>query len=104
MQTFFDNFGEIENKGFEFEASWDGNFNDDFSYSIGGNVTTINNEVLSTFEDAAIFANGTASRTITGEPIGHFYGYIVDGVYQSNADIAALPPSALGSCAPGDLK
>lgn len=104
VQTFFDNFGEIENKGFEFEASWDGNFNDDFSYSIGGNVTTINNEVLSTFEDAAIFANGTASRTITGEPIGHFYGYIVDGVYQSNADIAALPPSALGSYAPGDLK
>ncbi|MDD7888300.1 TonB-dependent receptor [Flavivirga sp. 57AJ16] len=104
VQTFFDNFGEIENKGFEFEASWDGNFNDHFSYSIGGNITTINNEVLSTFEDAAIFANGTASRTITGEPIGHFYGYIVDGIYQSNADIAALPPSTLGSYAPGDFK
>lgn len=104
VQTFFDNFGEIENKGFEFEASWDGNFNDNFSYSLGGNITTINNEVLSTFEDAPIFANGTASRTITGEPIGHFYGYIVDGVYQSNADIAALPPSTLGNYAPGDLK
>ena len=104
VQTFFDNFGEIENKGFEFEASWDDNFSDNFSYSIGGNITTINNQVLSTFEDAPIFANGTASRTITGEPIGHFYGYIVDGVYQSNADIAALPPSTLGSYAPGDLK
>tara|TARA_R110002049_G_scaffold298718_2_gene488623 strand:- start:104 stop:1069 length:966 start_codon:yes stop_codon:yes gene_type:complete len=104
VESFFDNFGEIENKGFEFELSWDGVVNENFSYSLGGNVTTINNEVLSTFEDAPIFANGSASRTITGEAIGHFYGYIVDGVYQSNADIASLPPSALGSYAPGDLK
>lgn len=104
VQTFFDNFGEIENKGLEFEMSWDGQINDDFSYSIGGNLTTINNKVLSTFEDAPIFANGSASRTITGQPIGSFYGYIVDGLYQSNADIASLPPSALGSYAPGDFK
>ncbi|MDP5228864.1 MAG: TonB-dependent receptor [Cellulophaga sp.] len=104
VANFFDNFGEIENKGFEFEASWDGRVNDNFTYSIGGNLTTVDNRVLSTFEDAAIFANGTASRTITGEPIGHFFGYIVDGVYQSNADIASLPPSTLGTYAPGDLK
>ncbi|WP_179004799.1 SusC/RagA family TonB-linked outer membrane protein [Winogradskyella forsetii] len=104
VQTFFDNFGEISNKGFEFETSWSDEFNDNFSYSIGGNLTTVNNEVLSTFEDAAIFANGSASRTITGQPIGSFYGYIVDGIYQSNADIAALPPSTLGSYAPGDFK
>ncbi|WP_299668034.1 TonB-dependent receptor [uncultured Polaribacter sp.] len=104
VQTFFDNFGEIENKGFEFETSWDDNLSDNFSYSIGGNVTTIDNKVLSTFEDAPIFANGSASRTITGEAIGHFYGYIVDGLYQSNADIAASIPSALGSYSPGDFK
>lgn len=104
VQSFFDNFGEIENKGFEFEASWNGAINDNLSYSFGGNLTTVNNEVLSTFEDAPIFANGSTSRTITGQPIGHFYGYIVDGIYQSNADIAALPTSTLGSYGPGDLK
>ncbi|SHJ01597.1 SusC/RagA family TonB-linked outer membrane protein [Pseudozobellia thermophila] len=104
VQTFFDNFGEISNKGFEFETSWSDNLSDDFSYSVGGNVTTIDNEVLSTFEDAPIYANGTASRTITGEPIGSFYGYIVDGIYQSNADIASLPTSTLGTYAPGDFK
>lgn len=104
VQTFFDNFGEIRNKGFEFETSWSDSFSKDFSYSVGGNITTINNKVLSTFEDAPIFANGSSSRTITGEPIGHFYGYIVDGLYQSNADIAASAPSALGSYAPGDFK
>ncbi|MCK7590689.1 TonB-dependent receptor [Subsaxibacter sp. CAU 1640] len=101
---FFDNSGEIRNKGFEFEANWgDTSGSGDFGYSIGGNITTINNEVVSTRQDAAIFS-GAASRTITGEPIGHFYGYIVDGLYQSNADIAASPPSTLGSYGPGDFK
>ncbi|RPD96134.1 TonB-dependent receptor [Aureibaculum marinum] len=104
VQTFFDNFGEIRNNGFEFEASWNDDISDNFSYSIGGNITTIDNKVLSTFEDAPIYANGSASRTITGEPIGSFYGYIVDGIYQSNADIAALPPSTLGTYGPGDFK
>lgn len=101
---FFDNSGEIRNKGFEFELGWDDTIGESgFSYSIGGNITTIDNEVVSTREDAAIFS-GAASRTITGEPIGHFYGYIVDGIYQSNADIAANPSSTLGSYGPGDFK
>lgn len=104
VKQFFDNFGEIENKGFEFEMSWEDKIGDDFGYSIAGNLTTINNEVLSTREDAAIFSGGSRSRTISGEAIGHFYGYIVDGVYQSNADIAANPTSSLGTYAPGDLK
>ena len=103
--NFFDNEGEIENKGFEFEASWSDNIGDNFSYSVGGNLTTINNEVLSTRADAAIFAgNGQLARTITGEPIGHFFGYVVEGVYQTNADIAASPVSELAQVAPGDLK
>ena len=101
---FFDNSGEIRNKGFEFESSWTDDISSDMSYSISGNLTTIDNEVISTREDAAIFAGGSRSRTITGQPIGHFYGYIVDGLYQSNADIAASVPSTLGGYGPGDFK
>ncbi|WP_228851333.1 SusC/RagA family TonB-linked outer membrane protein [Aegicerativicinus sediminis] len=101
---FFDNSGEIENNGFELELDWSNTSESgDFNYSIGGNLTTINNEVLSTREDAAIFA-GAASRTITGQPIGHFYGYIVEGLYQSNAHIAESPVSTLGNYGPGDFR
>lgn len=99
---FFDNSGEIRNKGFEFESSWEDEINENFSYSISGNLTTIDNEVVSTREDAAIFSGGI-SRTISGEPIGHYYGYIVDGIYQSNAEVEALVPSTLGSYGPGDF-
>ncbi len=101
VEQFFDNSGEIENKGFEFEASWSDKAGD-FNYSISANLTTVDNEVLETREDAAIFA-GAASRTITGQPIGSFYGYIVDGIYQTYAQIDALPTSTLGSYAPGDF-
>lgn len=102
VERFFDNSGEIRNKGFEFEASWGDLIGNDFNYSFGGNLTTIDNEVLSTREDAAIFSG--VSRTITGQPIGHFYGYIVDGLYQSNAHVAASPPSTLASYGPGDFR
>ncbi len=101
-EQFFDNSGEIRNNGFEFESSWKDQVTDDFSYQLSGNLTTLTNKVESTREDAPIFAGGI-SRTITGQPIGSFYGYVVEGVYQSNAHIAALPKSTLGNYAPGDL-
>ena len=42
------------------------------------------------------------SRTQVGDPIGSFYGYVVEGVYQDSADIANSPPN--GTPSPGDLK
>ena len=41
---------------------------------------------------------------MAGYPIGYFYGYKVDGVYQSEADIAASPENTLAAVTPGDLK
>jgi hypothetical protein len=39
-----------------------------------------------------------------GAPIGSFYGYIVEGVYQSYNDVLGSTPSSLGDYGPGDLK
>jgi hypothetical protein len=40
-----------------------------------------------------------------GLPIGYFYGWVVDGIYQSNADKAKSPDASyFGSYGPGDLK
>lgn len=41
---------------------------------------------------------------MAGYPIGFFYGYKVDGVYQSQADIDASPKNTLATVTPGDLK
>ncbi|NCP58780.1 MAG: TonB-dependent receptor [Flavobacteriales bacterium] len=100
---FYTNAGEIENKGFEFSTSWNDNIGSDFKYSISGNLSTIKNTVNSVFEPGfEVFSGPT--RTRAGDPIGSFYGYEVEGLYQSNLDIAASPPSTLGAYGPGDFK
>ncbi len=102
---FFRNAGEISNKGLEFQASWNDNIGEDFSYNISGNLSTVNNKVNSVFEDGYRITDGAASVTEAGYPIGYFYGYIVDGIYQTYTDISESPtPSGLGAFGPGDFK
>jgi TonB-linked SusC/RagA family outer membrane protein len=101
--SFYTNSGEIENKGFEFSASWNDKINDDFDYSLSGNLTALDNKVKSVYIDGFEVFDGP-SILRAGEPIGSFYGYVVEGVYQSYADILASPPSSVGDYGPGDLK
>ncbi|WP_027380756.1 SusC/RagA family TonB-linked outer membrane protein [Chryseobacterium daeguense] len=102
-QDFFDNAGEIENKGFEFKLDWNDKIGENIRYSIGGNLTTIKNKVLSVYQDGYELFSGP-SITRAGAPIGSFYGYVVEGVYQTNADVLLSPTSTLGTYGPGDLK
>lgn len=101
--NYFKNAGEIENKGIEASLNWSDKINSDFGYYLGANITTMNNKVLSVFQDGYKIYDGS-SVTEAGYPIGYFYGYQVAGVYQSYADIIASPASNLGTYGPGDLK
>jgi TonB-linked SusC/RagA family outer membrane protein len=102
-ESFYTNAGGISNKGFEFSASWNDRVNEDFEYSISGNLTTLKNKVKSVYEDGFQVFDGPSILT-AGSPIGSFYGYIVEGVYQSYADVLRSTPSSLGDYGPGDLK
>ncbi len=101
--NFYTNAGEISNKGLELIATWRKSINPDFDYSVSANLTTVDNVVNSVFEPGFQITNGP-SRVFEGNPIGYFYGYEVEGVYQSYADILNSPPSTLGSYDVGDLK
>ena len=103
VDRFYTNAGEILNTGFEFSASWNDNVNDDFSYSLNGNMTTLKNEVKSVYIDGFQVFDGPSILT-AGSPIGSFYGYQVEGVYQSYNDVLGSTPSSLGDYGPGDLK
>ncbi len=107
------NGGSLRNWGEEFSATWNQVVSSDFSMNIGGNITFLQNKVLSIAEGtvAGYFSrafqnNGSAeSRTQPGLPIGSFYGYEVEGLYQSYADILKSPvASAIGAYRPGDFK
>ncbi len=99
------NLGEIENKGFELAASWRDQVGD-WGYSIGANLTTIKNKVKSLVQEGYSLIDGdkSISYTMGGYPIGYFYGYKVEGIYQSEEDIANSPKNTLAVVKPGDLK
>lgn len=100
-----ENLGDIENKGFELSASWNDRIGtSEFNYSLGANLTTINNKVITLGRDEGDAIYDGVARTVAGEPIGYFYGYKVEGVYQNNEDIKQSPPNTVYSVSPGDLK
>ena len=107
------NGGSIKNTGEEFTASWNQNIGQDLTINIGGNITFLSNKVESLNADLPTgvlirsFANnGSAeARTLPGYPIGSYFGYIVEGIYQSYADILKSPNAAsIGAYRPGDFK
>lgn len=101
-----DNIGTIQNHGFELAASWNDKLNNDLTYRVSANLTTITNKVKSLInKDYAIFAGtGQIARTAEGFPIGYFFGYEVEGVYQNKEDIKQSPANTLATVLPGDLK
>lgn len=101
------NIGQIENSGIELAINWSDEIGD-FKYSIGGNLTTVKNEVTSLGQIPDIISGiggNQTHRTVVGESLGHFYGYKTDGLYQTAAEASAALPDAFSSGAePGDIR
>ncbi len=102
------NAGSMVNKGFEFSAGYNKN-KGDFTYALNANLTTLDNEVLSLgYGNTPVY--GSISRTVVGGSYGDFYGYVRDGIFQSQSEIDALNASSpIGqyqevNTSPGDIK
>ena len=99
------NLGSIENSGVELALSWRDRIGD-WNYNIGMNLATIKNKVLSLVQEgySIIAGDKQQSYTMAGYPIGYFYGYKVEGVYQTQEEIEHSPKNTLATVTPGDLK
>jgi hypothetical protein len=104
------NAASILNRGVEFSLNWREKRND-FSYSVGAVGSTLYNEVLeiggSSGVDSTLIGgyldNGqpvTLSRV--GLPIGAFYGYETNGIFQDQGQLDSYPHDAQAE--PGDLR
>jgi len=100
------NAGIIRNSGLEISANWNDKISQDFSYTIGANISTLKNEVRDLYGQKYIDGGKVEflQRTAVGQPIYSFYGYEVAGVYQNAAEIAADPIAKANNLQPGDLK
>ena len=99
------NTAEVLNRGFDFSLKY--NKSGNFSYSIGANLSPVKNKVTKLAQGkneifAAFLQGEPASHTIVGLPIGSFYGYQVEGIFQSAEEIAAS--ATFGGEKPGDIK
>ncbi|MGB3774813.1 MAG: SusC/RagA family protein, partial [Leeuwenhoekiella sp.] len=97
----------------ECAVGYSDNFGDDFSFGINYNFTTLKNEVLEVnngtgFIESGAFGVGqpAPARMEVGLPIGYFYGYQTNGIFQNQAEVEAHPSQiALGANAqPGDFR
>lgn len=87
------NGGDVRNKGWEFELSYRNDSKNAFTWEIGGNLTTIKNEVtkLNEFVDRIPGSNvGTgwgASWFEKGYPVWYFRGYKTAGIFQNDKQV-----------------
>ena len=93
VATLLANNGKVLNTGVEFSLKWADKLGSDFNYNVGLNATFNHNEVLALEGRDNIpggYVNGVASTlTQVGYPIGAFWGYQVDGVFQSKMESIA---------------
>jgi TonB-dependent starch-binding outer membrane protein SusC len=85
------NAGKVENKGLEVDLSYS-NTDRQFKYEFSVNFATLRNKVLSLASGEPIpggrIDNGVyATLTTVGQPIGSFYLYQTDGIFQNESEI-----------------
>ena len=105
------NRGEISNKGIEIFLSYKGSV-DKFNYMISGNFSYNKNKVLN-IGNSSYLPGGDFNRTLVNGPVGGFWGYVADGIYQTQSEIDALNKVSqekwgvnydAGNIAPGDIR
>jgi TonB-linked SusC/RagA family outer membrane protein len=107
------NAGTVKNSGVEFAVDYKNTFSNKLTLSLGYNVTFLQNEVTEVnngtgFIEGGAFGVGqpAPSRMQVGKPIGYFFGYKTNGVFQNQAEVDAAPSQvALGAEAQaGDIR
>ena len=111
----YTNYGEIENRGLEFNVTYNKRLNKDWTIGATLNGSTLKNKVKkmgaplpytndgSTNDGSNVGAVGAAagfhwgnhSMSMEGESIGSFYGWQVEGIFQTEAEAAAARDSGL---------
>lgn len=102
------NAGDIQNRGLELSVGWNDEALDGaLTYQISGNFSTVSNEVksLGASDDlqGGNYRQGPVTRTVVGEPIGSYYGYVTDGIFQTQEEVDEHATQATGT-APGDIR
>ena len=87
------NIGSMDNKGIDLTLTYRGTPSKDLRYDISTNFSLYRNKVL---DLADPFFEGDRTRidpfnrSVVGKPISSFYGYVLDGFFDDDAELATL--------------
>lgn len=91
------NIGEMKNTGFDLMLTYRGQAARDFRYAVNANFTHFKNEVvkLNNNPNEQRFGNAVEAsfNTVTqaGRPLNTFYGYVVEGIFNTVEEVAEWP-------------
>ena len=83
------NIGEMKNTGFDLMVSYRETIGSDLEFNVRANISHYKNEIVKLNENPNEILYGPSLRqnvytaSMTGEPISSFYGYVVDGIFNS---------------------
>lgn len=113
----YTNYGEIENKGIEFSLNYKKQINQDWNFSAMLTGSTLKNKVIKMgadlFSENTSATNDGSNQGAIGAPsgthwnghsicregyaVGSFWGYEVEGIYQTQAEIDAANAAAIAA-------
>jgi TonB-dependent starch-binding outer membrane protein SusC len=107
--SIWDNVGAMQNRGFEVAATarfFVPRSQGAFSWTSTLNVSRNRNKVTALYNDQPF---GGTNRVEVGYPLGFFYGYVTDGIFQTMAEIQAHARQVVHTdprraTAPGDIR
>lgn len=107
----FVNIGDMQNKGFDLELGYNNSSpNNTLRYNISANISRYINEIIKLSDNAeeeiiaGLLRNMYYSRAKAGTAFPEFYGYIVDGIFQTQDEVNAHPPAFGNYNSPGRFK
>ena len=100
--TLLQNIGKILNTGVDVSINWADRIGNDFKYYIGANLSYLKNEVKELAGNPYIA--GGKTYQFVGKEMNSFYGYVVEGIYQTEAECAADKTAVANGLQPGDFK
>jgi TonB-linked SusC/RagA family outer membrane protein len=102
------NIGKMQNTGIDFSLGYRGSIGEGTLWSVTFNGSHYKNEIVQIDGVSNFFYGPVSTRygnqviNEVGHPIGSFYGYIADGLFQDAADVAAH--ATQDGAAPGRIK
>jgi len=89
------NIGKMKNNGYDFTIGYRSASTGDFNWNVDLNAGHYKNEIISIAGEQDFFygpvggRGGTTVINQIGNPIGSFYGYAVDGIFQNQSEVDA---------------